>query len=300
MDPSQRLPNAPTASATVILARQKNAMIEVYLLRRNPASKAFPGFYVFPGGTLETDDEDTGFWLSHVDCANQPLIHHLGGEPEQTLPFAVAAIRETFEETGLLLASSADGNGVSEWPPRNHGVFSRQIVNHRLQLSVSRLGRWCRWITPESMAKRFDTFFFIVQVSPDQDCRPDNQETIHGIWIDPASALVRNNQGTCPLSPPTLVSLQQLLGYKDLDHLMAEAHQRAWPEPFRPRMIRLDKGALIIEPWDTDYAEQTVAVDPDCMESALLPPGAPFSRLWLHQGCWRPVARPPSAGLKNR
>ena len=113
------------------------------------------------------------------------------------------------------------------------GDSAVNIAGCGLQLSVSALGRWSRWITPASMTKRFDTYFFVVPVAPDQDCRPDNQETVHGMWIDPSKALVQNSQGVYPLSPPTLVTLYQLLDYKDIDHLIAESHRRPWPAPFK-------------------------------------------------------------------
>ena len=298
MDPENPPPITPTHSATTILARQKNATIEVYLLRRNPASRAFPGFYVFPGGVLETDDMDTAFWLNHVDRVSHQLSRTLGGEVKELLPFAVAAVRETFEEAGLLLASSATER-IPESLRRDGGLFSWQIAHHDLKLSVSRLGRWCRWITPESMTRRFDTFFFVVPVAPDQDCRPDNHETVHGMWTDPASALVENSEGRCPLSPPTLVTLHQLLEYNGLDRLMAEAHRRPWPDPLKPRMVTVDEGALIIEPWDADYTAQTVSVDVDRLQRDVLPPHAPFSRLWMHQGVWRPVAHPHATGMAS-
>lgn len=290
MNPLYNHPAPLKPSATVILARQSNATIEVYLLRRNPASRAFPGFYVFPGGTLETDDMDTDFWRNHTDLANHQLNDRFDGEVKQWLPFAVAAVRETFEEAGLLLATTSKGKAVPALSRRSHGRFSRQIADHDLKLTVSKLGRWSRWITPASMSKRFDTFFFIVPVDPDQDCRPDNHETVHGMWIDPANALLKNSLGQCPLSPPTLVTLHQLLDYKDLGHLVTDAHRHSWPKPFKPRMIKVAGETLILEPWDPDYAEQQVTVDADYLENDMLSPHAPFSRLWLHKGCWRPVA----------
>ena len=289
-------PVTPAPSATVMLIRQNHATIQVYLLRRSHESSAFPGFYVFPGGTLEADDQDANFWMKHVDLAGNPLRQALGGQVERRLPFIVAAVRETFEEAGLLMASSARGWFHAESLSRNEILFSRQIADHDLRLSVSKLACWCRWISPESMPKRFDTFFFAAPADPTQDCRPDNHETVDGIWIDPATALIKNSEGSFPLSPPTLVTLHQLLGFNKLDDLMAEARGRCWPEPLMPRMCPIEKGALIIEPWDPDYAARTVVVDVDRLENDMLPPHVPFSRLWLHHGHWRPVARPDAAG----
>jgi 8-oxo-dGTP pyrophosphatase MutT (NUDIX family) len=285
-------PATPSPSATIILARQHEAGIEVYLLRRSAASKFMPGTYVFPGGNLEAEDMDAAFWQNHVDLSVEQLAEALDGEVARMLPFAVAAIRETWEEAGLLLAASA-GGGRDAKIIANRGIsFARVIQAGGLSLSVSELGRWHHWITPELMPRRFDTFFFLAPVASDRLCRPDNHETIHGTWVNPRAALQQNANGTLPLSPPTLVTLHQMLSFADLDTLMATMRSRPWPNPIMPRLWPLDKDALIIEPWDPDYACETVSVDVDRLEMDLLPVGAPFSRLWRHGEICRPVRVP--------
>lgn len=284
-----RHPATPSPSATLILARHHDAGVEVYLLRRSADSKFMPGTYVFPGGNLEAEDMDAAFWQDHVDLSLDQLAGALDGEVDRMLPFAVAAIRETWEEAGLLLAAPMQGNASPERVAENGTPFIRQIQGGGLCLSVSRLGRWHHWITPELMPRRFDTFFFVAPVGHDQRCRPDNHETVHGTWINPRTALTENAQGALPLSPPTLVTLHQLLPFADLDTLVAEARSRSWPKPIMPRLWPLDDGVLIIEPWDPDYARETVRVDTDRLEADVLPVGVPFSRLWRHQGVCRPV-----------
>ncbi len=289
MTVQSRHPATPSPSATLILARDHEAGIEIYLLRRNAASKFMPSTYVFPGGNLEAEDMDVTFWQNHVDLPEDQLARALDGDVKRMLPFAVAAIRETWEEAGLLLAAPMQGFSGPEQVAKNGMPFTRQIHEGGLGLSISKLGRWHHWITPELIPRRFETFFFVAPVGQDQRCRPDNHETVHGTWVNPKKALTENARGTLPLSPPTLVTLHQLLPFSDLETLMAEARHRLWPAPIIPRLWPLDSGALIIEPWDPDYDHQSVSVDIDRLEADLLPVGVPFSRLWRHRGVCRPV-----------
>ena len=289
MTVQSRHPTTPSPSATLILARRHEAEIEVYLLRRSAASKFMPGTYVFPGGNLEAEDMNAAFWQNHVDLPADRLVLALDGEVDRMLPFAVAAIRETWEEAGLLLADPMKGFSAPETAGNSGSSFTRKIQAGGLALSVSKLGRWHHWITPELMPRRFDTFFFVAPVGQDQHCQPDNHETVHGTWINPRKALAENTRGTLPLSPPTLVTLHQMLPFADLDTLMAETRSRPWPAPIMPRLWPLDKSALIIEPWDPEYTRDTVAVAVDRLEADVLPVGAPFSRLWRHRGICRPV-----------
>ncbi len=120
------------------------------------------------------------------------------------------------------------------------------IFARTLRLAVSKLGRWHHWITPELMPRRFDTFFFVAPVEQDQKCRPDNHETVHGIWVNHRKALAENTRGTLPLSPPTLVTLHQMLPFADLNGFIAETRRRGWPAAIMPRLWPMDKSALII------------------------------------------------------
>lgn len=288
-------PATPSPSATLILVRDGSTGMEVYLTRRSAGSSFMPGTYVFPGGNLEPADRDMHFWQTHVDLPADRLARVLGGPPDRMLPIAVAAIRETWEEAGLLLAAPAEriagaGRFQSDGPP-----FKRRIRESGLCLQVSLLGRWHHWITPRRMPQRFDTFFFTAPVPRSQIGRPDHHETVHAVWVNPRRALTQNLHGRLPLSPPTLVTLAQMLDFSSADQLMAESRSRAWPAPIMPRLWPLDNGALIVEPWDPDYDRPTVRVDPAGLESQVLPVGAPFSRLWRHGGICRPVRYPDPA-----
>lgn len=121
-----------------------------------------------------------------------------------------------------------------------------------------------------------------------QECMPDLTETTDGLWVSPEKGLADNIKGEIPLSPPTLMTLHQLLDYEDLDDLRIEAEARLWGDALLPRFFRLSHGAIIVEPWDPMYS-QDVEVNERNLESALLPVGEAFSRVWYHEGIWRPV-----------
>jgi len=285
-------------ASTVILARQHEGELQVYLLKRSPTTRFFPGTYVFPGGEVEPEDGAETLWPSHVDLDREEISRRLGGgiSEAETVAHSVAAIRETFEEAGVLLCS---GNGPSGedlealHSRRMQGGLSRGwlkdlVRSDHWRLTFSRLGRWAHWITPEGLPTRYDTRFLMAFMPPDQECMPDLTETTHGLWVNPYQALVGNSKAEIPLSPPTLVTLHQLLDYPDLDALRAEENTRLWGDALLPRMIKLRHGAIILEPWDPLYGEE-VDVSERTLGEAVLPPGKPFSRIWHHEGLWRPV-----------
>jgi 8-oxo-dGTP pyrophosphatase MutT (NUDIX family) len=285
-------------ASTVVLARQGRDGLEVYLLRRSGKSSFFPGSYVFPGGAVEPGDLNASFWQDHVDLGLEEISERLGGglSLEYTFGHGVSAIRETFEEAGVLLAHEVedrpegiqkmchlrrDGNLPKSW-------LKDWVMSGMGVLSFSRLVRWAHWVTPEAMKRRFDTRFYVALMPPGQECLPDRQETTHGIWISPEGALSGNLRKEIPLSPPTVVTLHEFLPYSGIRDLEAEAKTKPWGEARFPRLVNLKKGAVILEPWDPMIHDQT-PVREEGLDGKVLPVGRPFSRLWLSDGVWRPV-----------
>jgi 8-oxo-dGTP pyrophosphatase MutT (NUDIX family) len=215
---------------------------------------------------------------------------------EDALGHAVAAIRETFEEAGVLLVEEIGGKkeeiakmrGLRGQGRMANAWLKEWVISGEGALSLSSLMRWSHWVTPEAMKPRFDTRFYVGLMPSGQDCDPDARETTHGVWIRPGDALTGNLRGDVPLSPPTLVTLQELLPYGNLDHLERDARGKAWGEPRLPRFIRVEEGAMILEPWDP-MMNQEVEIDVVRLQKQILPAGHPFSRLWLHNGTWKPV-----------
>jgi len=291
-------PKSPRPSATVILVRREGEEASIYLLRRSRRSGFMGGFYVFPGGSVETRDRGP-HWYRHLDMAPQQFAEKFGDDPDcdEILAHLVAAVRETIEEAGVLLADRsappAGGDPQAAGRPRRRGHgsgnwFAEEIAKGGWRLSASRLYPWARWITPEQMRSRFDTRFFLAVMPEGRRCRPDGRETVHGVWSTARMALEANCEGRIPLSPPTLMTLQGLLKYPGYDALLQAAEHRRWGNAKMPRLVRLQKGdKMIMAPWDPDYSKGPF--ETDIRRAELLPAGAAFSRMLLKEGCWRPI-----------
>jgi 8-oxo-dGTP pyrophosphatase MutT (NUDIX family) len=288
----------PRPASTVILVRQYAGELQVYLLKRSKKSRFFPGTFVFPGGEVDPEDRDMSLWISHVDIDLEEITRRIGGGISETEAVAhgVTAIRETFEEAGVLLCrhSDPDGRGLEglrglrEERGLPRGWLKDLVVSEGWILEFSRLARWAHWITPEAMHRRYETRFFVAFMPQGQECTPDLTETTDGIWVHPKNGLAGNLKGETPLSPPTLITLHQLLDFEDLEDLRAEVNGRFWGNAMLPRMIESGHGPIIIEPWDPKYHED-IGVEEAKMEDERLSPGEPFSRIWYHEGIWKPV-----------
>lgn len=300
--PAANPPPPLARAATLILVRQQAGELQTYLLRRGPTSGFMPGLFVFPGGLVDAADCDEVFWRDHQDLAPDAVGEQLGKglRFSDALSYAVAAVRETFEEAGVLLASKTGSTdedlkraGVRRLAESHrHGWFRTLAETEGWMLAFSALAPWSHWVTPVGMPRRFDTRFFVAELPEGQDGRPDMRETTEGLWVSPQQALAGNLGGRTPLSPPTLVTLHELLNFTTLDALDRGREKRGWGEPIFPRLVPLGKGAgsIIVEPWDPMYGREDLRVDAGNLPGRLLPAEAPFSRLWNDGGIWKPVA----------
>ncbi len=290
----------PLPAATVVLVRERNNELQVLLLKRSAASRFMGGSYVFPGGRVESADENLQLWKAHLDCPAEKIAIRIGGDAagDQTLATAVAAVRETFEETGVLLAhghkspedllrtfreARLSGRLPPDW-------LQRLAVKKGWVIELSRLFRWSRWITPDQMRYRYDTWFFLARMPEDQVCLPDMKETVHHLWISPGDALRNNLSGKVPLSPPTLVTLHQMLPFARQRSLEDAAASRSWGIPMQPRLISEGGKKIILEPWDPDYHRSEVRIQDLVSGVQVAPVGASFSKLWYSEGIWKPLA----------
>ena len=144
--------------------------------------------------------------------------------------------------------------------------FLNLVVSGGWTLALSALSRWSHWIKPLSMKRRYDTRFFLACMPSGQRCSPDSHEITHGLWVSPINGLMGNISGKIPLSPPTMVTLQELLKYPTLEDLKKGALTRMWGTPNSPRLIALDKGAVLIEPWDAEFGQ--AAIDQDLVRGS--------------------------------
>lgn len=227
-------------AATVMLLRDTTDGLEVFMLRRTNAAAFAGGMYVFPGGRV--DDSD--------------------GEGDAA--FALAAVRECFEECGVLLARDADGNDIVDGHPalaHRHDVHDGNVdvrelaAAHGLTLSLDDLVWMSHWITPKGeAARRFDTRFFMVASPAGQHSRHDDSETVASMWVRPAEALAAGGRGELQLMPPTVANLQFLSEHEDVDAAMAAARGVGTPPCILPKIRWADgRMAGIAMPGDEDY-----------------------------------------------
>jgi len=290
---------AAEPAATIILVRQHREELQTYLLRRSPKIRFMAGMHVFPGGRVDPADRDPQRWNNLLDLTPDALTRRFGGDltAEEALGYAVAAVRETYEEAGVLFAADAAGSPpqtaelarLREAGSLKAGWLPEHVRNNGWGLSLSSLARWSRWVTPAGMSRRYDTLFLLARVPVDQTCHPDGREADNGLWASPSVALEKNRAGEIPLSPPTIVTLHELNGFPDLATLEQELPSRTQTEVMAPRLVSLENGSVIVEPWDPEFAQEEILIPSTGLEQRVLPAGAPFSRIWFNGQVWRPI-----------
>ena len=252
------VPVTPRPASAVALARPARAHgadasgIEVFMVRRHVRSEFVPDAFVFPGGSVGADDAaaETTPGL----CDGGPA-----GPTALGTGFRVAAIRECFEEAGVLLASR-DGASAAYAPDELPRLTElRAALNARatttadiaralgVTLATAELLHWAHWITPEPMPKRFDTHFFFAAMPKSQQAAHDQIETTAGIWVRPEDALARCEAGGFPLVFATVHQLRALSGLGDLDAARARFAGAA-PRTIRPRIVQRDGRDVIVLP----------------------------------------------------
>lgn len=261
-------------AATVVLLRESGPRLEVLLTRRSARLSFMGDLWVFPGGRLDEADLAAAS-LARVPPAHRAScehrLHALTGEPldpSVALGLHVAGCRETFEESGVLLATRADGTacdlpqlervGRHRAEPGAHGTaFLDALLAEDLHLDVSRLVYWAHWITPGFERKRFDTRFFAVDLPPGQDANVDRTETTEHAWVTVDEAFAQAKAGTMKLAPPTLATLQDLreshARHGSLADMLARERDRVVP-PILPKWIESGDRLTIVLPWDPEYA----------------------------------------------
>lgn len=264
-------PAVPRHAATVILLREARGAIEVLVTRRHENMSFMGGMWVFPGGALCPADSAAAS-LAVIPEPAQIHRHRflaLNGSPlpqPLCLGLAVAACRETFEETGVLLARTAEGHHcrgelLARVHERRRAIvsqperFATLLQEEHLRLEVERLVYWAHWITPSIVPKRFDTRFFIAMLPPEQTAAIDAVEAIEMAWLTPASLIDAARDGAMTVSQPTLYNLMELDAslrqHLSLDAILASETQRE-VVPVLPKVMKGEQ-RMIIMPWDSEY-----------------------------------------------
>jgi 8-oxo-dGTP pyrophosphatase MutT (NUDIX family) len=250
-------PAAP--SATVVLLRDRDGELEVFLLRRHVQSEVLAGAYVFPGGKLDREDAE---WADRLDVPPAQL-HTLLGEPElqpgEAAALFVAAIREVFEETGVLFADVAPAQARMLWAAMREGPrFDELLSPLAPTLTASALLPWSRWITPtisSVVRKRFDTRFFVAAVPAGQVPGHDEHEAVESLWLPPRAALRQYWDGAIELAPPQIMSLAHLARHRSVASVFAAARERK-PPCIRPQPSDVDGVRVLCYPGDPWHPER--------------------------------------------
>ncbi len=252
----EHTPSEPRHASTVVLLRDAADGPEAYLLRRVKNMAFAGGFHVFPGGSVDPDDED-----AEIGWAGPPASQWgswFGADEGLARALVCAAVRETFEECGVLLAGeSADHllEDVSsdEWEAERVALEAREqslgqlLARRGLVLRADLLRPFAHWITPEVEPKRFDTRFFLAEMPSGQVCRDVGGEADERLWVRPADALAQE----LTMLPPTQNSLQRLADYPSVGAALddeREVHLVA------PKLVVLpDDSVKFVVPGDVDY-----------------------------------------------
>ncbi|UJR79251.1 NUDIX hydrolase [Sandaracinus amylolyticus] len=258
IDPLREGP-PPRAAATVILLRDAPDGLEVFLVRRTKGAAFMGGAYVFPGGKLDDADRAPAL-LARVsgldgESAARTLDEQI--DPDLALSLFVAAMRETFEESGVLLATSPRAIDLPEARARiASGVaFGALCEDLDLALDASAMVPFARWVTPVVEQRRFDARFFLAIAPPDHDARHDDAETITSTWLTPRAAIDAHLAARIDLPPPTLRTLEELATHRDATSALAAARARK-PPLVRPVFRDLGDGTWILAlPGDPEHPE---------------------------------------------
>ena len=251
-------PAPPRDAATVLLLRDgadaASGALEVYLVKRSRQVDFMAGAHVFPGGRL--DEADSSASACALLTADLPTLRAALGE-DVAAPYAaglfVAAIRETFEEAGLLLGSLAPGWTLPE--ARKAVASGARFATLVGQLDAAALVPWVRWVTPVISPKRFDARFFLARAPRGQVPEVDGREAVEGLWITPGEALARWARGGMQLAPATAKSLDALSVFDTADAAMAAARGRV-PPVAMPVVWNENGRAYISLPGDPRHPEK--------------------------------------------
>ena len=259
----------PKKAATVILLRENEPQgFDVFLLKRHEKSSFMGGNFVYPGGRVDRDDGSLEICSVSRGMTFEEAQKVLGGtfSPEESFAHWIAAIRELFEEAGVLLAYDQKGNLIEQTNREKRErfleyrkllqedkiSFSAMAQKENLLFALDRLHYYAHWITPEARPERFDTRFFLTRYPSGQEASHDQKETTLGIWITPKKALEENLKGDVILSPPTLKTLEDLSRFRTIEDIF-HSLKKDDIRPILPILTRISDTILIILPWDPEY-----------------------------------------------
>jgi len=228
---SEPNPNA----ATSMRGDPADSELEVYVLRRHGRMAFAAGMYAFPGGGVDERDFDKAVGWAGPSPAQ--WAKRLACDESEARALVCAAVRETFEESGVLLCGAHDDDIITEttgaaWERDRAALvdrslaFSDFLIRRGLVLRTDLLGGWAHWITPEFEPRRYDTRFFVAAMPEGQRTRDVSGEADRVAWVKPAEAVAAADEGTMDMLPPTYVTLSELARFGEPADVLAVAAER--------------------------------------------------------------------------
>ena len=226
---------APRKAATVALLKDIPDKMEVLLMRRHLEDRFLPDYYVFPGGALDIQDYDQKFPVSE----KPHVLKDFKGDSGKYYGFIICGIRETFEESGLLLAVDKNGNyplinteeSIKKFSDYRDFVFKQKISFHDMLIkenlapAVENFHYISRWITPPLFPIRYDTRFFAAVAPAGQEISHDGNELVDFEWVTPGDALLKYKESKIKLVMPTIKTLELLNKFKSAGDLIAHLYE---------------------------------------------------------------------------
>jgi 8-oxo-dGTP pyrophosphatase MutT (NUDIX family) len=231
-------PQKPRPAASVILLREADRQeFEVFLTKRPDGMPFLGGMYCYPGGVVTKDDVSDRMLRRCTGLTGEQARKIVGAHfsGRQAIGFWAAAIRELFEEVGVLLAATPSGTRYSTDESQNHRLvekhkallenslsFVELLEGEDLYCDLAGLGHFCHWQTPAREARRFDTRFFVAALPEDQIPLATSYEVAHSLWLTPEAAMQRHERGELPMIFPTFAALRTLADFQTLAGVLKE------------------------------------------------------------------------------
>ena len=250
----QKQPSVPVPAATILLIRDGDSGLEVFMVVRHHQIDFASGALVFPGGKVDPQDTD-GRW--------QEYISEDMGDERNVLN--IAAARESFEECGVLLARDGESNLVSgellaSLASERDALNAKKIPfislfqNHALTLASDQLVHFAHWITPPMMPKRFDTHFYLASAPCDHVLEHDGHESVDSVWISPEQAIEEAADGKRTVIFPTLRNLEKLAQFQSVEQALG-ATATETIVPVTPWVEKREDGNYLCIPENAGYAK---------------------------------------------
>lgn len=233
----------PRLAATTLIVRDGDTGLEVLMVRRSLQASFMPGAYVFPGGAVDEADGRADHQAACDETA-AALLQRIGTVTEvgdQATAYAVAALRECFEECGLWLGATDHHAPAAGWAPlraRLHAgeTLAALVADAGGPLATSCLQPWSHWVTPVGLPKRFDTLFFVARAPAGQVPEVDAGETTTLAWVHPPAALAALARGEFPMEFATISTVESLRPFHSVATLLAHAAAQTRLPPLHPRL----------------------------------------------------------------